>query len=408
METSYPLHKIRVSLLESIHPHAHGILDGAGYTVEVHDGALSEDGLIDACGEAHLVGIRSKTQITARFLDACAHLWAVGCFCIGTNQVDLAAASARGVAVFNAPFSNTRSVAELTIAEVVALHRRLTDRSAQMHAGTWRKSASGAHEIRGRTLGIVGYGRIGSQVSVLAESMGMRVMFFDVIDTLPLGNAMRADSLEHLLAESDVVTVHVPSTASTRDLIGDVQLRLMKRGAHLINNARGDVVDIDALALAIKEERIAGAAADVFPAEPSSGAETFSSPLQGLPNVILTPHIGGSTLEAQRNIANEVGSKLVKYMNNGSTTTCVNIPEVELPKLHAEHHRILHYHRNVPGVLSKMHAAIAGTGANIAAEYLQSNPAHSYVILDLSSGDTEAICRQLRGLDETIRVRSLW
>jgi len=408
MPTSYPLHKIRVALLESIHPRAKDILDSAGYAVQVHDAAMSEDELVDACADAHIVGIRSKTNITARFLDSCEHLWSIGCFCIGTNQVDLGSASAHGTTVFNAPFSNTRSVAELTIAEIVALHRRLADRSAQMHAGTWRKSASGAHEIRGRTLGIIGYGRIGSQVSVLAESLGMRVMFHDMIDTLPLGNATRADSLEHLLGESDVLTIHVPSSPSTGNLIGAPEIALMKPGAYLINNARGDIVDIDALAEALRSGRLAGAAFDVFPAEPSSSEQPFDSPLRGLQNVILTPHIGGSTLEAQKHIAAEVATKLVKYMNNGSTTTCVNIPEVELPKLHSEHHRILHYHRNVPGVLSKMHTAIADLGANIAAEYLQSNPAHSYVILDISSGDTEEICKRLRAMDETIRVRSLW
>lgn len=408
METSYPLHKITVALLESIHPDAQAILETAGYTVLRVDGALSEDELIEKCADAHIVGVRSKTQITRKFLESCSHLWAVGCFCIGTNQVDLAAAAERGVTVFNAPFSNTRSVAELTIAEIVGLHRKLADRSRQMHEGTWRKSASGSHEIRGRTLGIVGYGRIGSQVSVLAEAMGMRVMFHDIIDTLPLGNAVRAGSLNHLLQESDVVTLHVPADDATEKMMGERELAKMKDGAFLINNARGSVVDVDALASALKDGKLGGACVDVFPKEPASSQEPFDSPLRGLENVILTPHIGGSTLEAQENIAHEVGTKLVKYINNGSTTTSVNVPEVELPKLHDDHHRILHYHKNVPGVLSKMHQIMSDHGANVAAEFLQSNPNYSYVILDIASGESEEIKRRLADMPETIRVRTLW
>ena len=407
-ETSYPLHKIRVALLESIHPDAEGILESAGYTVERIDGALPEDELIDRCADAHIVGIRSKTKVTRRFLESCAHLWSVGCFCIGTNQVDLDAASERGVTVFNAPFSNTRSVAEITISEIVALHRRLADRSTQMHEGTWRKSAAGAHEIRGRTLGIVGYGRIGSQISVLAEAMGMNVLFHDIIDTLPLGNASRADTLDELMARSDVVTVHVPADETTREMIDARALSKMKRGAFLINNARGSVVDVDALAESLRSGHLGGAAMDVFPKEPSSSEEPFDSPLRGIENVILTPHIGGSTQEAQEKIAHEVGTKLVKFINNGSTTTAVNVPEVELPKLHGDHHRILHYHRNVPGVLSKMHQVMSDLGANVAAEFLQSNPHYSYVILDIASGESDEIKRRLADMPETIRVRTLW
>ncbi|HBS29629.1 MAG TPA: phosphoglycerate dehydrogenase [Phycisphaerales bacterium] len=408
MSTSYPLARIKIVLLENIHPLAAESLREAGFTVETHRGALEEDALLGAAGDAHLVGIRSKTQLTPSFFERAPRLWGVGCFCIGTNQVALGAAAERGVAVFNAPFSNTRSVAELTIAEVVALSRTLGDRSAQMHAGVWTKSADGAHEVRGRTLGIVGYGRIGSQVSILAEAMGMRVVYFDTSNTLPLGNAQPRSTLAEVLREADVVSLHVPATPSTRGLIGARELALMKPGAHLINNARGEVVDDQALAGALRSGALGGAAVDVFPREPSGNTEPFDSPLRGAPNVILTPHIAGSTEEAQRNIADEVAAKLIKFMNNGSTSTAVNVPQVELPVLHPGHRRILHFHRNVPGVLSRMHKMMADLGVNITAEYLQSDPRHSYVIVDVEPGQDEALREGLKSIPETIRVRTLW
>lgn len=408
MATSYPLHKIKIVLLENIHPRAGELLESQGFTVEQHAKALSGSELIAVAADAHLVGIRSKTRLSEEFFEAATRLWAVGCFCIGTNQVDLESAANRGVAVFNAPFSNTRSVAELTLAEVIALHRGLFERSAQMHRGTWVKSAAGFHEVRGRTLGIVGYGRIGSQVSVLAESLGMRVLFFDAADRLPLGNATPMRKLDDLLEVADAVSLHVPSTPQTRGMIGAAQLARMKPGAVLVNNARGDVVDLDALAAALRSGRLAGAALDVFPDEPEHNEQPFMSPVRGLENVILTPHIAGSTEEAQRSIGEETAAKLIRYMNNGSTSTAVNVPEVELPMLHPGNHRVMHYHHNVPGVLSKMHKLLADLNVNITAEYLQSNPRHSYVIIDMEPTEGELVKEGLRKIPETIRVRELW
>ena len=408
MTTSYPLNKIKVVLLENIHPRAIEILEGLGFSVESHKQALSGNDLLQATEGAHLVGIRSKTKLGAEFFERSPRLWGVGCFCIGTNQVDLAAAADRGVAVFNAPFSNTRSVAEITIAEIIALHRGMFERSQQMHRGEWVKSASGFHEVRGRTLGIVGYGRIGSQVSVLAESMGMRVIFFDSADRLPLGNATSVKKLDDLLSQADVVSLHVPSTPQTKGMIGARELGLLKPGAVFINNARGEVVDVDALAAALRSKRLLGAAVDVFPEEPEHNDQPFSSPLLGIPSVILTPHIAGSTEEAQRNIGEETATKLAKFMNNGSTSTAVNVPEVELPMLHTGNHRVLHFHRNVPGVLSKMHRLMADLGVNITAEYLQSNPRHSYVIIDMEPTQGDLVKQGLREIPETVRVRELW
>ena len=409
METSVPLHQIRVVLMEGVHPRAVEVLEGAGYSVEVVEGSPSQKKLAEVAGGAHMVGIRSKTRLGRGFFEGARHLWAVGCYCIGTNQVDLEGAAAAGVAVFNAPFSNTRSVAEKTICEIIALHRRLCDRSMGMHRGRWVKSAAGAHEVRGRTLGIVGYGRIGSQLGVLAELLGMRVIYFDTVEKLALGNARAVRSLEELLAEADVVSLHVPSTEATSGMIGAREIGRMRTGSFLINNARGSVVNVEALAEGIREGRIGGAAVDVFPEEPREREAAFESPLRGLENVILTPHIGGSTVEAQRAIGEEVSTKLIKLMNNGSTTTAVNMPEVELPMLHERHHRILHVHHNVPGVLSKMHAIIAEMGVNVAAEFLQSDMKRSYVILDVDSDRGEELKERLAGeVEETIRVRSIW
>ncbi|RMH28413.1 MAG: phosphoglycerate dehydrogenase [Planctomycetota bacterium] len=406
-DTSYPRNKIEAHLLEGVHPSAAEALRACGYSVHERPGAPTSEELDAVLDRAHILGIRSRTQLTAAHLARAPRLWAIGCFCIGTNQVDLDAAAERGIAVFNAPFANTRSVAELTIAEIVALSRRLFDRSAALHAGRWLKSADGAHEVRGRTLGIVGYGRIGSQVSVLAEALGMRVGYVDPAPVLALGNARAAGSLGELLAEADAVTLHVPETPTTRGLIGADEIAQMKPGALLINNARGSVVDVGALAQALREGRLGGAAADVFPAEPAEPDAPFESPLAGLPNVILSPHIGGSTAEAQRAIAEEVAGKLARFMDNGSTLSAVNLPQVDLPVLHADHDRILHVHRNVPGVLAQINAAIGDLGVNIAAEHLQSDARRSYVILDVDRGRDREICRRLAAIGETIRVRSI-
>jgi D-3-phosphoglycerate dehydrogenase len=425
VQTSYPKDKIRVVLVENIHPRAAEMLAAEGFRVDTHKGAMEGPTLAAAIAEAHAVGIRSGTRVGAEVLAASPRLLAVGCFCIGTNQVDLRRAGVGGVPVFNSPFSNTRSVAELTVAEVVALHRRMLDQSVRMHRGEWDKSAAGSHEVRGRTLGIVGYGRIGSQVSVLAEAMGMRVVFHDMLAVLPLGNARPARTLDELLGASDVVSLHVPATKATERLIGARQIERMRPGAYLINNARGSVVDIGALAAALKSGRLGGAALDVFPDEPAAAGETFQSELRGLGNVILTPHVGGSTEEAQGAIAEDVAGKLIKYINNGSTTAAVNVPQVELPEqglspsMDAEaeasgaertprRHRILHFHQNVPGVLSKMHGIIAELGANIAAEYLQTNADIGYVVLDVDPTDAARITERLRGVPETVRVRMLW
>lgn len=409
MTTSFPLKKIKVVLLENINRKAVEIFEAAGFHVEHHACAYQGQELIDVAGDAHIIGIRSKTKLTAEYFKHASRLWGVGCFCIGTNQVDLDSAASAGVPVFNAPFQNTRSVAELVICEIIALHRQLFDRSQAMHTGQWMKSAAGAHEIRGRTLGIVGYGRIGSQVSVLAESMGLKVIFHDIVDVLPMGNAMQADDLDDLLARSDIVTLHVPATDETRDLIGATELNKMKAGSYLLNNARGKVVDVDALRDALESGHLAGAAVDVFPSEPASNDEAFASALQGVRNVILTPHIGGSTMEAQQNIAESAANRLVRLMNNGTTTTAVNVPQVQLPRLHSDHHRIIHFHRNVPGVLGKLHTAIAELGINIAAEFLQSDPEHAYLILDISpSSEENKLNERLRNFEETIRLRMLW
>ncbi len=419
MKTSFPKDQIKAVLLEGIHPRAVDAFRAEGFKVESVAKALEGRALEKAVADAHLVGIRSKTQVTPAVLAAAPRLLAVGCFCIGTNQVSVGAACAAGVPVFNAPFSNTRSVAELTIAEIVALYRRLADKSAEMHAGRWDKSSEGAHEVRGRTLGIVGYGRIGTQVSVLAEAMGMRVIYHDIVPKLPMGNARPTRTLAELLEHADVVTLHVPETPQTRGLVGKREIARMREGAHLINNARGGVVDLDALAAALKSGRVAGAALDVFPEEPAARGEPFESPVRGLPNVILTPHVGGSTEEAQAAIADDVCAKLLKFVNVGTTTGAVNVPEVELPEQQARdedghggrgprRHRILHFHRNVPGVLSTMHAIIAKRGGNIAAEHLQTNRDVGYVVLDVDPTDAAPIVKALREVPETIRVRVLW
>ncbi len=413
MKTSFPKDRIKVVLVENVHPRGVELLRDEGFTVETLPGSPDEKKLLKLVAGAHVLGIRSKTEITPAVLEAAPKLLTLGCFCIGTNQVDLGDACERGVPVFNSPFSNTRSVAELTVGEVIALYRRLLDKSSQMHTGTWDKSADGAHEVRGRTLGLVGYGHIGSQVSVLAEAMGMRVQFFDIISKLPLGNARPVRSLKELLETSDVVSLHVPATDHTKGMIGKAQIARMRKGSYIINNARGSVVDIAALAEALKSGHLAGAALDVFPHEPASKGEAFESAVRGLPNVILTPHVGGSTEEAQGAIAEDVCTKLIRYVNNGSTTGAVNVPQVDLPEQNADEgrgrrHRILHFHRNVPGVLSKMHTLIANLGANISGEYLRTNEDVGYVVLDVDPTDDAKIVQGLKQIPETIRVRALW
>lgn len=415
MKTSFPKGQIEIVLLEGTHRAGTDALGAEGFAVRTHAGALTGDALIDEIRRAHIVGIRSKTQLTGEVLSRCERLLGVGCFCAGTNQVDLDAAAARGIAVFNSPFSNTRSVAELTISEIIALHRRLTSRSHALHTGSWEKSAAGSHEVRGKTLGIVGYGHIGSQVSILAESMGMRVLFYDALSKLPLGNAHLAHSLEELLGQSDVVTLHVPETQSTRGMIGGAQLRLMKPGAYLINNARGSIVDLVALRGAIESGALGGAAVDVFPDEPAGSGDAFACPLQGLDNVILTPHVGGSTIEAQEAIALDTAAKLTRFINMGATTGSVNVPEVDLPDQQRHliqgdlrPHRILNFHRNVPGVLGKIHEASGQLGINISAQYLQTNPQIGYLVLDADPSDAPALAARIDAIEESIRTRLLW
>jgi D-3-phosphoglycerate dehydrogenase / 2-oxoglutarate reductase len=413
MATSFPKDKINVLLLESVHPHGVELFKADGFSVQTVAASPDPAALPAMLANTHVLGLRSKTQLTSDLIAASPKLLAVGCFCIGTDQVDLPAAASRGIPVFNSPFGNTRSVAELTIAEIVALYRQLLPKSIGMHAGAWDKSASGCHEVRGKTLGLVGYGHIGSQVSVLAEAMGMRVIYFDIVPKLPLGNARAVRSLADLLQQADVVSLHVPATDQTEGMIGERELAMMKKGSYLINNARGLVVDIPALAKALKASHLAGAALDVFPVEPAGKNEPFVSDLRGISNVILTPHVGGSTAEAQESIADDVARKLMSHINTGSTTGAVNVPQVELPSqgdadAASRPHRILHFHRNVPGVLSKMHALIAQLGANINAEYLRTNADLGYVVLDVDPTNAEPILAGLRQIPETIRVRVLW
>jgi len=396
-----------ILLLERVHESADATLADDGLHVRRIDHALDDEGLARELANTRMLGIRSKTRITGDFLRTVPHLEAIGCFCIGTNQVDIDAAADLGIAVFNSPFSNTRSVAELTLAEIIALHRQLFDRSRKLHEGQWDKSSTSAHEVRGRTLGIVGYGHIGSQVSVLAEAIGMRVIYHDVLPVLPLGNARACRDLGSLLKEADVVTLHVPETPVTRGLVDSKQLELMKPGAVLINNARGEVVNLKALRSALESGTIAGAAIDVFPDEPATNSDSYSCELAGLDNVILSPHIGGSTLEAQEQIAAEVATKLARFATTGTTTTSVNVPEVELPTRPDEQVRILHFHRNVPGVLSKMHAIIAEHDINIAAEYLRSSGNLSYMIMDCGRLKGTDALKRLEELEETIRIRVL-
>ncbi|MAZ87992.1 MAG: phosphoglycerate dehydrogenase [Cellvibrionaceae bacterium] len=406
--TSLDKGKIRFLLLEGVHQSAVDTLEASGYTnVEYLKTSLPEDELIEKIKTAHFVGIRSRTQLTRRVFENAPKLIAVGCFCIGTNQVDLSAAQEHGVAVFNAPYSNTRSVAELVIAEAILLLRGIPEKNAVCHRGGWLKSAVGSFEIRGKTLGIVGYGSIGTQVSVLAESLGMKVVFFDVVTKLPLGNASQVRSMEALLSQADVVSLHVPETAATQDMIGEKEFSQMKKGAIFLNAARGTVVDIDALAAALESGHLGGTAIDVFPVEPRGNDDEFVSPLRAFDNAILTPHIGGSTMEAQENIGFEVAEKLVKYSDNGTTTSSVNLPEVALPE-HPNAHRLLHVHHNAPGILTKINQVFSDNNINIAAQYLQTNENVGYVVVDIDADYSDIALQQLRNIEGTVRCRLLF
>ncbi|WP_022961684.1 phosphoglycerate dehydrogenase [Halopseudomonas pelagia] len=408
IKTSLDKSKIKFLLLEGVHQTAVDTLKAAGYTnIEYHTGSLPEEQLKEAIADAHFIGIRSRTQLTADVFSHAHKLVAVGCFCIGTNQVDLNAAMEMGIAVFNAPYSNTRSVAELVLAEAILLLRGIPEKNASCHRGGWIKSADNSYEIRGKKLGIVGYGSIGTQLSVLAEGLGMQVLFYDVVTKLPLGNAVQVGSLTELLGMADIVTLHVPETAATKWMMGEKEIRAMKPGGILINAARGTVVDIDALAGALRDKHLNGAAIDVFPVEPRSNKEEFVSPLREFDNCILTPHVGGSTLEAQANIGLEVAEKLVRYSDNGTSITSVNFPEVALPS-HPGMHRLLHIHQNVPGVMSEINQVFAANNINICGQFLQTNDKVGYVVIDVSAEASELALEKVQQVKGTIRARVLF
>jgi D-3-phosphoglycerate dehydrogenase len=405
--TSFPKDKIRILLLENIHLSAHESFSAESFQVDLVSGALSEGELIERLQNVHVLGIRSKTQVTAKALEAANRLLALGCFCIGTNQVDLAAANARGVPVFNAPFSNTRSVAEMAIAQIITLSRQLGDRYREMHQGTWRKVATRSYEVRGKTLGIIGYGHIGRQVGVLAELIGMRVVFFDIASKLSMGNNSACASLQDLLSQADFVTLHVPATRDTHEMIGQEQLAHMKQGACLLNASRGTVVQIPALVEALKSGHLGGAAIDVFPEEPQTNVDDFKTELQGLANVLLTPHIGGSTEEAQEAIGREVSTSLIKFINQGSTTGAVNFPQIELVQAPGTH-RILNVHRNVPGVMRDVNRIVSERHANIHSQMLSTDANIGYLIMDLDQDVSHDVQRDMAALSTTIRTRILY
>jgi D-3-phosphoglycerate dehydrogenase len=404
---SYPKSRIKVLLLENVHPVALRAFEEQGFNVEFVKGALDEDELCERIKDVSIIGIRSKTNITKRVLENANRLMAIGAFCIGTNQIDLEEAASRGIAVFNAPYSNTRSVVELAVGEMILLIRNIVTKSNQMHAGVWDKSANGSFEVRGKKLGMVGYGSIGTQLSVVAEALGMEVYFYDGVEKLSLGNARKLNTLEELLAISDVISMHVDGRKENKNLIGKREFDLMKDGVIFMNLSRGHVVDIAALADAVKSGKVAGASVDVFPYEPKTNAESFESELRGLPNVILTPHIGGSTEEAQENIGHFVPAKLLEFMNNGSSYGSVNFPEVQLPKL-KDSHRLLHIHANVPGVLAKLNQIFANNNINITGQYLKTNESIGYVIVDIAKGYTEEFIQQVKEVEGTIRFRMLY
>lgn len=400
--------KIKFLLLEGVHQSAIDALAKAGYTnVVTYPRALPTEDLKQEIKDAHFVGIRSRTQLSEDVLNAAERLVAIGCFCIGTNQVDLEAAARRGIPVFNAPFSNTRSVAELVMAEVILLLRGVPQRSAAAHRGEWQKSATGSFECRGKTLGIIGYGNIGMQLGVIAEGLGMKVVYFDVQSKLPLGNAQPKATLKTLLEESHVVSLHVPQHASTELLIGRQEIAAMRSGAMLINASRGNVVDLDALAEALNGNHIGGAAIDVFPVEPRSNNDEFHSPLRGIDQCILTPHIGGSTQEAQENIGVEVAEKLTRYSDNGTTTSAVNFPEVALPE-HEGKHRLLHVHQNIPGIMSAINQVFSDSSVNVSGQYLQTMGDTGYVVIDIESDYSSTLINQLSAIEGTLRTRVLF
>ena len=400
--------KIKFVLFEGVHQNALDVLHAAGYTnIDYYKKALDGEALIEAIKDAHFIGLRSRTHLTKEVLEKAPKLVAIGCFCIGTNQVDLAAAKQRGIPVFNAPFSNTRSVAELVLGEIILLMRQVAKANMEVHRGVWNKSASGANEVRNKKLGIIGYGHIGSQLSVIAESLGMNVYFYDIENKLPLGNAQQVASLEELLSSCDVITLHVPENDSTKNLMNKERIGQLKEGAVLINAARGTVVDIDALAARLADGSLRGAAIDVFPEEPASINDPFESPLRQFDNVILTPHIGGSTAEAQANIGTEVANKFVKYSDNGSTLSAVNFPEVSLP-VHTKAKRLLHIHQNKPGILNKINQVFVDLNVNIASQFLQTDPKIGYVVIDVELDDAHAALEQLKAIDGTIKARVLY
>ena len=400
--------KIRILLLEGVHQSALDTLNAAGYTnIEYLSHSLGEDGLIEKIADAHFVGIRSRTQLTAKVFEAAKKLVAVGCFCIGTNQVDLHAATRRGIAVFNAPFSNTRSVAELVLAQAILLLRGVPEKNARAHRGDWQKSAKDSYEIRGKKLGIIGYGNIGTQFSVLAEGLGMDVYFYDVVSKLSIGNATQVGTMQELLNIADVVSLHVPETPATKYMFKAEQLAQMKPGSILMNASRGTVVDIDALADSLRSGKLLGAAIDVFPVEPKSNTEEFVSPLREFDNVILTPHVGGSTIEAQENIGREVAEKLAMYSDNGTSVSSVNFPEVALPS-HPNQHRLLHIHENVPGVMSEINQVFSENGINVCGQYLQTKEDIGYVVIDVDKAYGELALEKLLQVKGTIRARVLF
>ncbi|MGI8811796.1 MAG: phosphoglycerate dehydrogenase [Pyrinomonadaceae bacterium] len=406
--TSYPRNKIKILLLENISDAAaHELLGGGYLDIERINGAMSESDLVEAVRGVHLLGIRSKTRITGNVIDAADKLLAIGAFCIGVNQVDLKAATEKGVAVFNAPYSNTRSVAELIIGLCVVLIRKIADKNAAAHRGEWLKDAAGSFELRGKTLGIIGYGNIGSQVSIMAEALGLHVIYYDAATKLPHGNAKQIRDLAELLRQSDIVTLHVPSDATTRNMINAEKLSYLKKGSIMLNYSRGDVVDLNALKAAIEDGTIAGAAIDVFPNEPEKNGAAFSSVLQNLPNVILTPHIGGSTEEAQANIGLDVTSKLIKYLELGTSEGSHTVPPVSLPP-QAGTHRILHIHKNVPGVLGEINSRLSGHGINILAQYLKTNEQIGYVILDVDSAISQEAFDLLKDIEGTVKARMVY
>src|SRR5258708_1718811 len=407
MATSFPVDQIKFLLLENIHPTAHGLVRGEGFQLEILPSALKEAELTQKLRDVHVLGIRSKTRVSEKALSEARRLLAIGCFCIGVNQVELAAANKRGIPVFNAPFSNTRSVAELVIGEVIALARQLGDRSREVHEGRWRKVAQGSWEIRGKTLGIVGYGHIGSQVGVLAEALGMKVAFWDTGSKLPMGNNRACASLRELLQTADFVTLHVPATPATREMIGEAELKAMRKGSYLLNLSRGSVVVLPALADAIRTGHLAGAAVDVYPEEPESNSDGFETPLRGLPNVILTPHAAGSTSEAQAAIRREAGSPLIKFVNSGATTGAVNFPNVELPPSRGTH-RILNAHRNVPGVLRDINRIVSDCSANIHSQLLATDENVGYVIMDLDQDVSDDVKRAIAALPTSLKTRILY